>query len=176
LAVIGAAAGLCGCETVSDTATRLEAAGHRLEVQAMTGLTGAEPAPVRGLMERPLTEIGRYARFGSAWHRYEFARRLEHGTGVSRDLVCAIYWYERADQTVRPFGHVYAIEPLGVGETGIWHARAAVRRIKDAKTQNAKTEQLGDPAPAPSHGDAAARCAGLVMDAPAFAQPPTPVW
>lgn len=165
-----------GCETLSKQATALDEARHGLEVQAMTAALGAQPAPARALADRPLVEIGRYARFGSAWHRYEFARRLELGLGVARDPACAVYWYGRADETVRPFGQAYAIEPLGPGETGIWHARAAIRRLTPKPTETIAAPAAAEAASAPPASDGASRCAGLILDAPAFAQPPTPVW
>lgn len=123
-------------------------------------------------MDRPLVEIGRYARFGSAWHRYEFARRLEYGLEVNRDPACAVYWYRRAAATPRPPGQLSATEPLGAGDTGIWQADIAVRRLGDADDTalDAVTQSR------PAYAGAVQRCTALLQDEARFAVPPPPRW
>jgi hypothetical protein len=167
LAIVACAA-LCGC----GAAAVLDGVSRDLEAQAAALTVGAHPGEVTPLMDRPLSEIGRYARFGSAWHRYEFARRLEYGVGAPRDPVCAVYWYERAAQTPRPYGRTYATEPLGPGATGIWQAGIAVRRL--AEKDDAARDAVD--AARPGFGEAAHRCAALITEDARFSAPPSPNW
>lgn len=158
---------------VARTATTAVTSTQALAERQIAGLSGGDvPSQVRPLMGLPLTEVGRFARFGSAWHRFEFARRLETGFSIAKDEQCAAHWYRVAAETPRPFGRTYATEPLGSGETGIVQSQVALRRLE---ARNWTVAYALTPS-ANAYGDITARCVALVFENPAFARPPSPQW
>jgi hypothetical protein len=160
---------------VAETTTAVAGATQAFTEGQVAALSGGEtPTLVRPLMSLPLVEVGRYARFGSAWHRYEFARRLELGAGLPADAQCAAYWYRTAAETPRPFGRTYATEPLTPGETGIMQSQIAIRRLEG---RNWTVAYAVDPnLNSKEYATVSTRCASLVLDNPAFARPPSPQW